>query len=167
MATVAAAVAVCRAVEALTEADVRIKWVNDVFVGKRKAVGILAEAISDFSQGVTEAIIVGIGVNLRTTDFPPELQTIAGSLGGTCSRSALIAQITSELLTLTDTPDYASLMDEYRSRSLVLGREVSFIQNDVTYIGIATAINDAGNLEVQTEQGLMTLSAGEISLTKF
>jgi len=167
MTTVAAAVAVCRAIENLTETDVRIKWVNDVFVGRRKAVGILAEAISDFEKGVTEALIVGIGVNLRTTDFPPELQSIAGSLNSPCSRNALIARITSELIDLTEKPDYAYLMDEYRRRSMVLGREVAFEQNGVTYRGIVSAINEAGNLEVQTKDGLMVLSAGEISLTEY
>jgi len=167
MATVSAAVAVCRAIEALTEADVRIKWVNDVFVRQRKAVGILVEAITDFAQGVTEAMIVGIGVNLRTETFPEELRSIAGSLNSPCSRNALIARIASELLALTDEPDYALVMEEYRRRSLVLGREVAFTQNGITYRGIAEAINDAGNLEVRTPSGLMVLSAGEISLTEY
>jgi len=167
MVTVASAVAVCRAIEALTDAQVRIKWVNDVFVGRRKAAGILVEAITDFPQGVTEALIAGIGVNLRTEDFPEELRSVAGSLNSSCSRNALIAHIASELLSLTDDPDYAAIMDEYRRRSLVLGREVAFTQNGVTYRGTATAINDAGNLEVQTESGVMVLSAGEISLTEY
>lgn len=167
MSTVAAGVAVCRAVEGLTPQDVRIKWVNDVFVGRRKAAGILVEAINDYAREVTKALIVGIGVNLRTEDFPEELRDIAGSFNSCVSRSEIIGKITSELLSLTEKNDYSALMDEYRSLSLVLGRPVAFTRNGVTYRGIAETINEAGNLEVRTESGLMVLAAGEISLTEY
>lgn len=41
--TVAAAAAVCEAIEALTGLETKVKWVNDVLVCGRKVCGILTE----------------------------------------------------------------------------------------------------------------------------
>jgi len=80
-ATVAAAVAVCRAIEAVRPgAGPRVKWVNDVLVDGRKVCGILAEGVGG-ADGLA-AVVLGIGVNigLREADFPPELRGVAGAL---------------------------------------------------------------------------------------
>ena len=47
-ATTAAAVAVCRAIESLTDKKPMIKWVNDVYLNGKKICGILTEAVTDF-----------------------------------------------------------------------------------------------------------------------
>jgi len=51
----------------------RIKWPNDVYVGNKKVAGILIE-------GGPSALVAGIGVNLNTPFFPPELKKSATSL---------------------------------------------------------------------------------------
>ena len=103
--TVAAAAAVCEAIEALTGLETQVKWVNDVLVGGRKVCGILTEAVSDFESGRTESVIVGIGVNVKTPPalFPAELREIAGSLlPASVSRNRLAAEIANRLF------DYAA-----------------------------------------------------------
>jgi len=75
--TLAAGVGVCEAVNSLG-VSASLKWPNDVLVGGRKLAGILTE-MSTQGTGVEHAI-VGIGVNLNTTEFPPELTDIATSL---------------------------------------------------------------------------------------
>ena len=70
--TAAAAVAVCRAAEALTGRRPGIKWVNDLFLDGRKISGILTEAISDFESRMAEAVIRGDRRQPPTTDFPDE-----------------------------------------------------------------------------------------------
>src|SRR5918997_6140289 len=67
----AAAVAVCEAVPL----DCRIKWPNDVWAGERKLAGILAEARPQEGWAV-----LGIGLNVATEEFPPELTDVATSL---------------------------------------------------------------------------------------
>ena len=47
----------------------------------KKVCGILSEAISDFESGMIEAIIIGIGINVSTDNFPLEIASIATSLG--------------------------------------------------------------------------------------
>ena len=55
-ATTAAAVAVCRAIESLTNITPEIKWVNDVYVNGRKICGILTEAVTDFESGTVSSL---------------------------------------------------------------------------------------------------------------
>ena len=78
--TTATAVAVVRAIESLTKAKPMIKWVNDVYIGDKKACGILTEAVTDFETGSVQSIIIGIGINISTEEFPEELGGVATSL---------------------------------------------------------------------------------------
>ncbi len=73
--TLAAGLAV-RDVAAEAGVDAWIKWPNDVFVGPKKLAGILCEWAGD-------ALVVGIGVNLRTDRLPPEVRDHAACLGPT------------------------------------------------------------------------------------
>ena len=49
----------------------RIKWPNDIWVEDRKICGILIE--NTLEGGMVRESIVGIGLNLNETDWPPEL----------------------------------------------------------------------------------------------
>ena len=61
--TTRACVALARAIRSLTGEDVKIKWVNDIWLGDRKVAGILTEAVGD-ENGNVYSVIIGIGVNL-------------------------------------------------------------------------------------------------------
>lgn len=161
--TVAAAVAVCRAIDALKPgAAPQIKWVNDIFIDGKKACGILAEAVS--SGGGIDGVAAGIGVNCTTEAFPPELRDIACSVGGV-SRNALAAEIIAELLALTGDLRAPELIGEYRRRSYTLGRRISFERGGETVYAVADSINDSGNLVVREPDGVLTvLRSGEATL---
>jgi len=57
---------------------VGLKWPNDVYIDGRKVAGVLSEA--QVQDGRAAWIVVGIGVNVRTTTFPPEIAARATSL---------------------------------------------------------------------------------------
>jgi BirA family biotin operon repressor/biotin-[acetyl-CoA-carboxylase] ligase len=57
---------------------VRLKPPNDVYVGRRKLAGILAE--SSISGNQIQWVIAGVGVNLRQCEFPDDLEGKATSL---------------------------------------------------------------------------------------
>ena len=80
--TTGAAVGVCRAIKKVTGIDTQIKWVNDIYLGERKIVGILTEAVTNFENGQFEFVIIGIGVNFKMpeTALPKELEDIVGAL---------------------------------------------------------------------------------------
>ena len=49
--------------------ETKLKWPNDIYVGNRKLAGILVEL--DYSGAFVEQAIVGIGLNVNQTEFPP------------------------------------------------------------------------------------------------
>ncbi len=163
-ATTASAVAVRQAIKAITGISVGIKWVNDLYLAGKKICGILAES---FFVGADRYLIVGVGVNLSTVDFPEDLQDKAGSLFSerTSLREALAAEIARRLYGMLTDGDPRIFMQEYRAASLVLGQEITYIQNSVEYHGVAEAIDDLGRLLVRHPDGTEALLAsGEISL---
>lgn len=192
--TFAAAVAVCRAIEILTDSSPRIKWVNDIFLGRKKLCGILTEAVSDFESGTVESIVIGIGVNVRMniSQLPEDLRDIVGCLfpeddisEWNCepisepnhvriSRNQLASEIIGQLIHLTDQllsldkeTGQRTLLQAYKRRSLVLGKKIRYTLNQEVYSGTAMDINEKGNLVVRGEDGNVSiLQSGEIALVK-
>jgi len=164
--TPAAAVSAVEAIETITGIRPGIKWVNDLFIEKKKIAGILSEAVTDFETGKIETVIIGIGINCKTMQFPDEIQNIASSLNvNTISRSALAGVLWERLLYHTDHLDDPQLMDLYRKDSLVLGKEITYHQNNIPYTGIAREINDEGNILIEKkDHSTILLQSGEISI---
>ena len=163
--TAAAACAITGSIEEEYGISAGVKWVNDIFYRGRKVCGILTEAISDFESGMAEVVIVGIGVNISTSEFPQEIGGVAGSLGIFAERNRLCADIASRLLDNTASDDTAALMEEYRRRSLVIGRDIAYQQDGRTFTGRALEIDDSGRLIIDTGSGTAALRSGEISIT--
>lgn len=180
--TTAASVAVCRAIEAVTGIYSQIKWVNDIYVQDKKVCGILTEAVTDFESGHIEHIVLGIGINFKTSsnDFPQDIRTIAGSIyqgntKGMASRNQLIAEIINELFVINEKLEAREFIKEYRSRSMVLEKEIKVIKGgsyvdmnsalESAPMAIAIDIDEDGGLVVQYPDGSReTLSSGEISI---
>lgn len=165
--TLMVSAAIYKALKNLALLDVDIKWVNDIYYKGKKVGGILTEAISSIETGLITDVIIGVGLNFAITDFPNELKDKAGSLFGAqppISRNELIAEIWKEFFT---TPE-EELIYLYKQRSLVLGKEVRFEQNQTSYQGLAKDISDSGQLLVQLEEGQERwLNSGEISLKQW
>lgn len=164
-ATTAASVAVCKAIERLTDIKPKIKWVNDVYVNGRKICGILTEAVSDFESGMVTSVIIGIGINISTTDFPSDVEN-AGCLNADINRNELVAAVADELLELS-LGNYEDFIDYYISRSMIIGCRINYIEKGVSTAATAVSIDKTGGLTVQKENGeTVTLRSGEISIRK-
>ena len=163
-----AAVATARAIEKTADADVKIKWVNDLYLGDRKICGILSEAGMNMESGQLDHVAVGIGVNTARMAFPPELQEIATSVGnetGTVpDRNRLIAEILNELEKLYDEQDSTAFLRESRRRSNVIGRDITVIEGEKRYPARAVDIDSRGRLIIETPEGRTRLNYGEVSL---
>ena len=163
--TQAMAVAAARTVEALGGPALQIKWVNDLYLADRKVAGILTEAVTDLETQQATAVICGIGINLTTKDFPETIMSTAGALGR-MDRNILAAEINALFLKMiNELPDTDLWLNEYRQRSLVLKRTLSFSVNGHVYHAVGKEIDDQGRLVVGFKDGnTMTLSSGEISV---
>lgn len=166
--TGAVAVAVARALEAETGLPVGIKWVNDLFLNGKKAVGILCEATADLETGMPEYVIVGVGINLTGT-LPPELSgiatTVEGEGGRVPDRAALIARAVREIESVAPSPLSTEILFESRRRSVLLGRGVTVFKGETATPARAIGINPRGELVVEYEGGKReALSSGEVSV---
>lgn len=161
--TTAAGVAVCRAIEELTDKHPQIKWVNDVYIDGKKICGILTEAVVGMESGVAESMIIGIGTNMHTKDFPRDVEN-AASLDADVSRADLIASIADHLWEILD-DGYDSFIDYYRSHSMLLGKAINFMQDGQVTPATAVGIDETGGLVVRLEDGSeTTLRSGEITV---
>ena len=165
--TLLVAAAVYKAIKNLTMIEVDIKWVNDIYLKNKKIAGILTEAMTSVETGLVTDVIIGLGINFSIADFPEELKEKAGSLfmpPAPITRNELISEIWRCFYQTA--PE--ELLYLYKEHSLVLGREVSFIQDQTKKKGVAKDISDKGQLLIQLDdQTEIWLNSGEISLTSW
>lgn len=172
--TMAAAVAVCRAIETVTGLKVKIKWVNDLFYNNKKICGILTEAQTNFETGRIDSLIIGIGVNCFPGSFPEEISEVAGCLCQTknaFSRGRLAAEIFNETMTILEDLQSKSFLREYRAKCFILGKDILVHPNldDRAIRAKAIDIDDNGGLVVEYMEGrkarqMETLTTGEVSI---
>jgi BirA family biotin operon repressor/biotin-[acetyl-CoA-carboxylase] ligase len=165
--TGAVALAAAEACRELAGVGPVLKWPNDLLVGEAKLAGVLAEA--EFSGEAISAVVVGIGLNVAWPG--PE------NVGGTClndlvgasdpvDRGDLLTAVLTALSprrSLLDTPEgRRGLAAELRQRCATLGQRVRVELAAEAVVGLATEIDDAGHLVVQTSAGPRTVAAGDV-----
>ena len=163
--TTLVSVAVAEVIDEVFGVSTGIKWVNDIYLEGRKVCGILCENIRNSQSGKPLGIIVGIGVNLGVSAFPDEIKNIAGGLSETKnSAEILCAKITEKILSFIE--NNTDITEKYKSRSIVLNREITFEQNGVKHTAKAMDIDPSGGLVVAFPDGkIETLSSGEITIS--
>ena len=144
-----------------------VKWPNDIYCGDRKISGMLIE--SSVSEGHIGEAILGIGVNLNQTTFPPEilnptsLKRLTGSDYDIRLESELLVDILVKNLRNLDT---ANLLDIYTSKLYRLNQFHSYSDNQTgeQFEAKILGINDDGKLLLATRNGFVkSFSFKEIS----
>ncbi|MBQ3133285.1 MAG: biotin--[Clostridia bacterium] len=158
--------AVVDAIEALTPLKPQIKWVNDIYLDGRKAGGILTESMTDPTSGDLVGVVIGIGLNVGTADFPPELAEIATSLAiAPVTREALAAAIVDRVYGYLDELPKRTFLASYRAHSLVLGRSIRLFGTGEDTTATALSIDEDGGLVVRMTDGTERhIHSGEISV---
>jgi BirA family biotin operon repressor/biotin-[acetyl-CoA-carboxylase] ligase len=148
------------AVAEIAGARAQIKWPNDVLVDGRKVAGILAEGRPQDGWAV---LGIGLNVALRIEDLPPELHDTAGTLGLEPADLEPTLERLLAGLERTLALDEETVLEAYRARDALRGREVSW----TTGRGRAAGIDGEGRLVVELPEGGRTaLSAGEVHLQR-
>jgi BirA family biotin operon repressor/biotin-[acetyl-CoA-carboxylase] ligase len=141
-----AAVGAARAAERLLGRPVGIKWPNDVVVDGRKLAGVLVE------QAAGRALI-GVGVNVNQTDWPPDLSGRAVSLAELGTRvdrvEAVAAVIESMSRALRLAPD--ELDDEFSARDVLKGSRATFRAQERTITGTVLRVDPMQGLLVDAD----------------
>ncbi|MEI0491955.1 biotin--[acetyl-CoA-carboxylase] ligase [Brachyspira intermedia] len=127
--TTAAAMAVSKSIEEISNENTQIKWVNDVFINGKKVCGILTEGAFSFEDGKLDYAVIGIGINVNfpKNGFPEEINNIAVSINKMQNnkdiRNILIAKILERMYEYYF--NNAAFYDEYKKRSFLIGKKVS------------------------------------------
>lgn len=168
--TTTAAVAVAEAIEKVAPVKAEIKWVNDIFVDKKKVCGILTEASIDLESAGLKYAVLGIGINITTNIFPDEISLSAGSIFNEKPKdrpitSILVAEILNNLSLYMNSFDDKSHIAKYRDRSFLLGKEILVIKENDKIPALAIDIDDKARLVVEYQDKTReSLSSGEVSI---
>lgn len=154
--------------EALEEFGVQaaIKWPNDVWIEGRKVAGILVEAGQDY-------VIVGIGINVHTTDFPPEIADIATSLrralGSSPPRDQVLEAVIRRFAVRHGRigEDFPHLVESINQRCILSGHRVMLSTPHGPMSGVVTGISPAGELLLQRGERIESLiQADEVRIVE-
>ena len=164
--SLAIGVAVARALESCLggDASVALKWPNDVLVGGRKLAGILVEG--QLRGDVVTSLVLGVGVNVHSQRFPPELEGHATSLrllgSAELDRNVVAARLVAEMtarVRVFEREGFASIKGELTRRDALLGQQIAV--EDLR--GVASGIDDDGRLLVRDDDGsTRAIVAGEV-----
>lgn len=167
------AVAMCRAIERACGVKTGIKWTNDIVLNTRKLCGILTEITLEGETGLIDSVVIGIGVNVNyeTTDFPPEIRDVAGSIFSETGVRADRAKLAAEMVLALDEMNAAwcrdprAWLEEYRALCVTTGREVRVLRGDTERNAFALAVTEDFALRVRYEDGTEEdLNSGEVSV---
>jgi BirA family transcriptional regulator, biotin operon repressor / biotin---[acetyl-CoA-carboxylase] ligase len=146
-----------------------IKWVNDILVNEKKICGILAET-AETPSGI--AVVVGIGINLTSLNFPPEIAATATSIeeitGQRIPPAELAAALTDSLRvhysSLSAPGGDARIIDEWRKRSSYFsGKSVRVKAGGELIEGITDGLEPNGALRVKRDDGtLEVIRSGDV-----
>jgi len=135
-----------------------IKWPNDVLIGGRKVAGILAEGRPQEGWAV---LGIGINVAVREHDLPEDVGARAAGLG---LEPADVEPMLAALLAALELrlgQDPAMILEAYRERDALLGREVRWQHG----AGVAAGVDKDGRLLVDLPGSVReVLDAGEVHL---
>ena len=171
-----AAVAVAETVEELYGLKTQIKWPNDVLLSEKKICGILTEMSAKDNR--VEYVVVGIGVNVHQTSFPPEIEQMATSLDIELaaeqrgSQQTHCEEITRRIWTnftrhyeeFLKSEDLSLVRDFYNARLVNRDRRVKVMDPAGAYEGTAKGIDFAGRLLVDEEGRERKIDSGEVSV---
>jgi BirA family biotin operon repressor/biotin-[acetyl-CoA-carboxylase] ligase len=174
--TLATGVAVAEGLHAASGLPVSIKWPNDLVMapagtvpGARKLGGILAEGRADGGQ--LTHVILGVGINVRRSAFPPEISARATSLEDELGRevdrgpvlSALIGRLRTWLDRLRDGVT-GGVVPRWSALAVgASGAPVEWTSEGSVRRGVTAGIDGEGALLVRAGASTERVLAGEVT----
>jgi BirA family biotin operon repressor/biotin-[acetyl-CoA-carboxylase] ligase len=151
--TLVTAVALAQGVEDASGLSCALKWPNDLFIGGRKAGGILAEMAADPDTVRHVAIGIGLNVNGVESDFSVEIRDKATSIRIESGRRVFRVDVLAAFLQRLDTAyrafmsgGFEAILPEWNRRSLLDGKRVLLRSGDASTWGMAIGVAEDGVL---------------------
>lgn len=167
--TVMAAVSVAETVMNYNKNDVKIKWVNDIYIDGKKVCGILTEGAINSNKSLDYAV-VGIGINVVVPEngFPEDIKAIATAIspGNTEEyiKEKIVAEVVNRFFKMYNGID-TDFVKRYKEYSYLTGKEINIISGETTRLATVIGITDDCHLLVKNESGeLEEISSGDVSV---
>ncbi|MGN1113382.1 MAG: biotin--[acetyl-CoA-carboxylase] ligase [Acutalibacteraceae bacterium] len=168
--TLVAGLALCNAINGIANLGAKIKWPNDIIIGRKKLCGILTEMTIE--DNAVSFAVVGMGINVNNRSFPDEIKEKATSLyleaGRSFSRNEIITRLAQSFEQAYNEfimGGFGVLKDEYASLCATIGRRVSAQRTGKELCGTAADIAPDGGLIIVTDSGEREyISTGEVAV---
>ena len=167
--TVMAAVSVAETVMKYNSNDVKIKWVNDIYIDGKKVCGILTEGAINANKKLDYAV-VGVGINVIAPEigFPEDIKDIATAIfpGNTDKniKEKIVADFVKKFFDMYNGTD-KDYVKRYKEYSYLTGKEINIITGDMTRPATVIDITDDCHLLVKNEKGeIEAISSGDVSV---
>lgn len=150
--------------------DFSVKWVNDIYLDHKKIAGILTEATADLESLSPSEIVIGVGINLTTKDFPEEIKNIAQAAGSELPAdiNIIAAKLIDNLLDVISDYEDGHYLIEYKSLLNLIGKQVDMQVGRELLHGEVTDLSNDGGLVVKDKQNhLNTYYSGEVQKIYF
>ncbi len=169
--TVAAAVAMVRALNKVLGIKTQIKWVNDIYCCDKKLCGILTES-SINTDGTLNFAVLGIGLNIKNPPcgYPEEfaykttnIENITGEITNTqkCELFASFINIFDSIFLDKE----RKFIKEYKEASCLINREIEILSGKHSGTARVIDIDNNANLVVKKADGTtVSLSSGDVSI---
>ncbi len=170
--SLAAGVAVLRALRRLGFANLSLKWPNDIVHREGKLGGILIDLRGEAAGPAY--IVVGVGLNVRLPQAVRDglraegvdaidLASLGASPGRSVAASALISELALALLEF-GARGMTAFAEEWRNADALAGCRVRVLQGDLSLEGLARGVDTDGALLVDVEGGRRRILSGEVSV---
>jgi BirA family biotin operon repressor/biotin-[acetyl-CoA-carboxylase] ligase len=167
--TVMAAVSVAEAVMKYNKNDVKIKWINDVYIDGKKVCGILTEGAINKDK-LLDYAVVGIGINVIAPEngFPDDIKDIATAIfpGNTEEniKEKIVADVVNRIFSMYNGTDN-DYIRRYKEYSYLTGKKINIISCDTSRPATVIDITDDCHLLVKNEKGeIEEISSGDVSV---
>lgn len=166
--TVSISLAIAQWVESLTQTTATIKWPNDIYIGDRKIGGILIENVL---KGKTwKFAVVGIGINVNQTEFPPAIQKQTISVKQILHRDCQVSELLPDLCKYIEQEYIAlksgsleALYASYTQRLYRLGELRPYLIDGINVEGVTRGVTETGRLQIDFNGYLTDFDIKEIA----
>ena len=167
--SLAAGVAVIRALNAIGVPDAGLKWPNDILLHGGKLAGILVDLAGEITGPCS--VIIGVGVNMKmpaqAASNIDQRWSDLSDYQGKVSRNKLAVVLLNELLAMLhefSQHGLSGFLDEWRRYDAIAGQAVSLHTGQGMIQGTVCGIDEQGGLQVKSQGKINSYHSGEISV---
>ena len=158
-----------KSIRACTGLSPKIKWPNDILMNGKKIAGILTELSAEGNQ--IQYLVLGIGINVNMSRFPPDISQTATSLkkeaGYSIHREPILIDFMQEIEKALEhlyQDGHQMISSEWKRLSDTLGKKVRVDQSGRILEGKAMNLDPHGGLILEKEdRSNITVMTGDVT----